>query len=206
MIERRGGEMALMGSHSLIFKKLSQLLLNVLKLFVLTLFGAIILEFFSLPKNPRNFPFADADEIVLRLAALGRQGAVVLCNLQSIEAHLAVRIEKTQLLNEGFPNSDFLKTAGRTVYGIHSKSESNGHNVCRLQLRIAGHRFCDADSARMQRLLGRRVQTRLAMLDSPGFYDHGYELANDAGKRTVIGWREPSRSCPVDVEIVTASR
>jgi hypothetical protein len=182
-------------------------LLGALKFPALALLAAVALAYFSASKSPADLAIAETDELLLKLTALGRKGAVVLCNPESIEEHLSVRIDKGHLNEAGVGNSLVaVNTSNQSVFGSYSKLQSGAGTICRLQLQVVGRRFCDTDSARAQRLIGRRVQTRLAVPGEAGFYDHGYELMRDARERSVIGWREPGRSCPADVEIVAAVR
>jgi hypothetical protein len=182
-------------------------LLGALKFPALALLAIAALAYFSISKSPADLAIAETDELLLKLTALGRKGAVVLCNPESIEEHLSVRIDKGHLNEAGVGNSPVaVNTSNQSVFGSYSKLQSGAGTICRLQLQVVGRRFCDTDSARAQRLIGRRVQTRLAVPGEAGFYDHGYELMRDARERSVIGWREPGRSCPADVEIVAAVR
>lgn len=207
MNEKRGAGAVLVTGHPAICGQFPRSLLDTLKLPALATIGAIFLALLILREPSASLVFAEADEILLRLTALGREGAAVLCNPQSIERRLSVRIDENSLNKGSVSNfSNFAEMPKQAVFGSYSKFQSNGSTICRLQLRVSGHRFCDTDSARVQRLIGRRLQPRLATLDESGIYDHGYELLRDARTRTVIGWREPGRSCPADVEIVTASR
>ena len=82
----------------------------------------------------------------------------------------------------------------------------NAETVCKLQLQVIGRRFCDMDSARTQRLVGRRVRIQLPVPGEASFYDHGYELARDSREWSVMAWREPGWACPVNVEIAAAIR
>jgi hypothetical protein len=182
-------------------------LLGALKFPALALLAIAALAYFSISKSPADLAIAETDELLLKLTALGRKGAVVLCNPESIEEHLSVRIDKGHLNEAGVGNSPVaVNTSNQSIFGSYSKLQSGAGTICRLQLQVVGRRFCDTDSARAQRLIGRRVQTRLAVPGEAGFYDHGYELMRDARERSVIGWREPGRSCPADVEIVAAVR
>lgn len=202
----RGAERALAAHYWMAPGKFLRGLLGELK--ILSLFAAAILAMFAALPRPRvDLAVADTDELLLRLAALGSEGAAVLCNPESIEKHLFVRIDKENLNKKEGNNSPVaVNTPGQSVFGSYWKLQANTGTVCRLQLQIAGRRFCDTDSARTQRLIGRRVQTRLAVPGEADFYDHGYELARDSRERSVIGWREPSRACPADVEIAVAIR
>jgi hypothetical protein len=169
--------------------------------------AAILAVLAALPKSRVELAVADADELLLRLTALGSEGAAVLCDPERIEKYLSVHIDKVNLDKKNGSNSPLAVSAqDQSIRGSYWISESSTGTVCRLQLQVAGRRFCDTDSARTQRLVGRRVQSRLAVPGEPGFYDHGYELARNSGESSVIGWREPSQSCPADVEIAAAIR
>jgi len=175
---------------------------------VLSLFAAAILAVLAaLPRSHVELAVADADELLLRLTALGSKGASVLCDPRRIEKYLSVNIENAGPIKKGDSNSSFVvNSPNQSVFGSYWIVQASTGTVCRLQLQVAGRRFCDTDSARTQRLIGHRVQNKLAVPGEYGFYDHGYELSRDAGETSVIGWREPSRSCPSNVEIAVAIR
>ncbi|WP_354401582.1 hypothetical protein [Variovorax sp. OAS795] len=147
---------------------------------------------------------ANADELLLRLATLGREGSAVLCDPDRIERYLSVRIDK-RYLNKNAGNSPMgVNATNQSIVGSYWKHPTSTGTICKLRLQIVGHRFCDTDSARTQRLIGRRVQTQMPVPDETGFYDHGYELTRDSKENSVIGWREPSQLCPADIEIAVA--
>lgn len=207
MDKQRGVECTLVVDQWIVFGEFLRQLLIALKFPALALLAVAALTYFSASKSPAGLAIAETDELLLKLTTLGRKGAAVLCNPESIEEHLSVRIDKGHLNKAGGSNSPVaVNTPGQSVFGSYSKLQSGTGTICRLQLQVVGRRFCDTDSARAQRLIGRRVQTRLAVPGEAGFYDHGYELMRDARERSVIGWREPGRSCPADVEIVAAIR
>lgn len=207
MDKQRGAECPLVVDQWMVLGEYLRQLLGALKFPALALLAVAALAYFSISKSPADLAIAETDELLLKLTALGRKGAVVLCNPESIEEHLSVRIDKGHLNEAGVGNSPVaVNTSNQSVFGSYSKLQSGAGTICRLQLQVVGRRFCDTDSARAQRLIGRRVQTRLAVPGEAGFYDHGYELMRDARERSVIGWREPGRSCPADVEIVAAVR
>lgn len=207
MDKQRGAECPLVVDQWMVLGEYLRQLLGALKFPALALLAIAALAYFSISKSPADLAIAETDELLLKLTALGRKGAVVLCNPESIEEHLSVRIDKGHLNEAGVGNSPVaVNTSNQSIFGSYSKLQSGAGTICRLQLQVVGRRFCDTDSARAQRLIGRRVQTRLAVPGEAGFYDHGYELMRDARERSVIGWREPGRSCPADVEIVAAVR
>ncbi len=181
-------------------------LLSDLKILTLLVVGLLVI-FAALPKYRLDIGSADADELLLKLTELGSGGASVLCNPASIERYLSVRIDKENLIKDGGNNSSgAVSSSTQSVFGSYWKLQTKAGTVCGLQLQVTGRRFCDTDSARTQRLVGRRVQIRLPVPGEAGFYDHGYELASDSKQRSVIGWREPSQSCPSNVEIAVAIR
>ncbi len=154
-----------------------------------------------------DLPESKSDDLLLKLTVLSRKGAVALCNPAHIENELSVQIDgnsKNREFNGNF--SSIGNSPNQLLSGNYSKFQAGELTVCKLQLRVAGRQFCGSDSARTQRLIGRRVQPRMPMLGEPGFYDHGYELAHDATQRTVLGWREPAGACPAAVDIVAAVR
>jgi hypothetical protein len=154
-----------------------------------------------------EFPKSQADELLRRLTTLSRQGANALCNPKRIEDHLSIQFRESSITRNASQDfSSLINSKDEFLSGSYSKFQAGQQTVCKLQLRMVGQRFCDTDSARAQRLVGRRLQHQLAVPGEPGFYDHGYELVQDATQRTVLGWREPGRACPVDVEIVAAMR
>ncbi|WP_418129735.1 hypothetical protein ABL849_28200 [Variovorax sp. 375MFSha3.1] len=207
MNKQRGAGCALNSGHWAITEELFRGLLDILKFPALAVFAVLVVAFLALQKSPAEFVTANPDDLLLKLAALGREGKSVLCNPENIERYLSIRIDKAGASgNATFNSAATVNAPDQTIAGNYSKFQSGASTVCRLQLQIAGHRFCDTDSARAQRLIGRRVQTRLAVPGEAGVYDHGYELTRDASERTLIGWREPSRSCPADVEVVVAVR
>ncbi|MBB3642393.1 hypothetical protein [Variovorax atrisoli] len=182
-----------------------QRLLEALKYSAIALLVVLAVVFVSLQKIPAEIVAADSDDLLLKLASLGRKGKSVLCDPANIEKFLSVQIDKTEALGNVAVNTPIGKPAPNpSLSGNYSKFQSGTTTVCRLQLQWAGHRFCDTDSARAQRLIGRRVQLRLAIPGEGGIYDHGYELTHDPRERALIGWREPSRSCPADVEVIVA--
>ncbi|MGJ3701842.1 hypothetical protein [Variovorax sp. AFSI2.2] len=204
MNKKRGAERA--STYWAASGKFLRRLPGVLKILPLVV-AAILILLAALPRSRVDLAVADADELLLRLAALGREGAAVLCNPEGIEKYLAVRIDKENPnKKEGDSSPVAVNTPSQSVFGSYWKLQASTGTVCRLQLQVAGRRFCDTDSARTQRLIGRRVQTRLAVPGGADFYDHGYELARDSTERSVIGWRGPSRACPADVEIAVAIR
>ncbi|MET3497684.1 hypothetical protein [Variovorax boronicumulans] len=173
---------------------------------VLVASTALVLFAVATPTVEAGF-MSKSDRMVLQLAALGRNDSRSLCDLKAIGEVLSIHAEE----NSKVPSSNsFFSVALRSpdgaMSGVHTRFQRGSDTVCRLQLRIEGHRFCNADSARLQRLIGRRVQSRLAMLYEPGFYDHGYELLRDDAKTILLGWREPGSSCPAEAEIVGAFR
>ena len=200
-----GAERALIVHNCTASREFLRRLLGDLK--ILSLFVAAILAVLAaLPKSPVELAVADADELLLRLTALGSEGAAVLCDPRRIEKYLSVRINSAPN-KKGENNSPLVvDSPNQSVFGSYWISQASTGTVCRLQLNVAGRRFCDTDSARTQRLIGHRVQNQLAVPGEYGFYDHGYELSRDSKERSVIGWREPSRSCPTDVEIAVAIR
>lgn len=180
--------------------KISKKLLGALKLSALPAF--LIISFLAVSPS-KSAP----EELLLNLMAMSHKGAVALCNPAHVESNLLLQIDGN------FENRDFgekftsqINSKNKVLSGNYSKFQDGPQTVCKLRLRVAGHRFCDTDSARTQRLIGRRLQHQLAVPGEPGFYDHGYELVQDATQRTVLGWREPGQACPVDVEVVAAIR
>ena len=201
MNKQRGAECALNPGHWAIAEEFFRELLNALKFPALAFLAVFAVAFLALQKAPTEFAAAETDDLLLKLAALGREGKTVLCDPGNIERYLSIQIDKA-----GTGSTAAVNTPNQVVSGNYSKFQSGTSTVCRLQLQVAGHRFCDTDSARAQRLVGRRVQTGLAVPGEAGVYDHGYELTRDPKERSLIGWREPSRSCPADVEVVVAVR
>lgn len=150
-----------------------------------------------------DFPKAQSDELLARLTAMSRKGSAALCDPAHIENHLLVRIEEKSEKEFSSP----VNSSDDRLSGHYSRFPAGQETVCKLRLRMAGHRFCDSDSARTQRLIGRRLQRQMAVPGESGFfYDHAYELAQDATQRMVLGWRETGRMCPVDVEVVGTMR
>lgn len=152
-----------------------------------------------------EFPESEADEFLHKLMALGRKGGAALCDPAHIESRLLVRMDRNSESRKfGEEFSSTINSKGRSLSGEYSKFQAGPQTICKLRLRVAGQRFCNTDSARMQRLVGRRLQHQLSVPGEPGFYDHGYVLVQDVTQRTVLGWREPGQACPVDVEVVAA--
>lgn len=154
-----------------------------------------------------KFPESEADELLQKLLTLSRKGGAALCDPEHIESHLLVRMDgnsEDRKFGEEFSSS--INSKGRLLSGEYLKLQAGPQTVCKLRLRVAGQRFCNTDSARTQRLVGRRLQHQLPVPGEPGFYDHGYVLVQDATQRTVLGWRKPDQACPVDVEVVAAMR
>jgi len=150
---------------------------------------------------------ANADELLLRLAALGRESSAVLCDPERVERYLSVQIDKRYLDKDRGNNSPVgVNAVNRSIIGSYWKNSTSTGTACKLRLQIVGHRFCDTDSARTQRLIGRRVQIHMPVPGETGFYDHGYELTRDSQENSAIGWHAPSQSCPSDVEIAAAIR
>lgn len=188
------------------FGKISQRLLGALKIFSLFIV-AILAMVTALPRFRIDLATANSDELLLKLSALGGEGAAVLCNPKKIENYLSIRIDERGVgaaTVENFPVA--ISSINQLVSGSYWKFQADAGTVCRLQLQIAGRRFCDTDSPRVQRLIGRRVQIQLPIPGEAGSYDHGYELARNSKEWSVIGWRELSRSCPGNVEIAAISR
>ncbi len=201
MNKQRGAECALNPNHWAITEEFFRGLLDALKFPALALFAVLAVAFLALQKAPAELATAETDDLLLKLAALGREGKSVLCEPGNIERYLSIQIDRA-----GAGSTAAVNASNQAVSGNYSKFQAGTSTVCRLQLQIAGHRFCDTDSARAQRLIGRRVQTGLAVPGEAGVSDHGYELTRDPKERSLIGWREPSRSCPADVEVVVAVR
>lgn len=202
----RGAVRAQAARYWVVSRKLLHRFVDVFKISSLFV-AAILMLIAALPKSPTDLEIADADDLLLKLTALGREGAVVLCDPGSIEKYLSVHIDQERLSKNGGNNSPVAVNArSQPVFGNYWKFRAGTSTVCRLQLQVSGRRFCDTDSARTQRLIGSRVQTRLPVPGEADFYDHGYELARDSRERSTIGWRHPSQSCPAEVEIAVATR
>lgn len=197
---------ALTGRNGADLGKLLPQLRGVLKVF--SLFAVAILTILvALPKSRIDLAAADGDELLLRLAALGSGGAAILCNPERIENYLSIRIDKKRLDGAGATILPVAVSAlSQSISGSYWKFQVNAETVCKLQLQIIGRRFCDMDSARIQRLVGRRVQLQLPVPGEASFYDHGYELARDSREWSVMAWREPGWACPANVEIAAAIR
>lgn len=168
--------------------------------------AALVLFIVAAPAVEAGF-MSKSDRLVLKLATLGRNEGRVLCDLKAIGEVLSIHVEKN---SKNLSDRRFFSSAVRSpdgaMAGVYTRYQRGADTVCKLQLRIEGHRFCTADSARLQRLIGRRLQSRLAMLHEPGFYDHGYVLFHDHAKTILLGWHELGSSCPAEVEIAGALR
>ncbi len=159
----------------------------------------------ALPRS--NGAGTDTDELLQRLAKLSRDGAAVLCDPTSLEKKLHILIDD---LSPERSDADVLSAVvrstgiiGNETSGTYSEFRAASRNFCRLRMHFANHRFCDSDSARVQRLLGERVRPGMPMLGEAGFYDHGYAFTPARLGKSVMGWRQPARLCPAEIEIVT---
>jgi hypothetical protein len=205
MSTKRGTGRALAARFCIAAGEFLRQLPGVLKIFVLFA-TAILMLIAALPVSHSDLAGSSPDELLLRLATLGREGASVLCDPESIEKHLSLQIGIKNSKKEPRESPASVNSTNESVSGSYWKFQAEDGVVCRLQLRIAGHRFCDTDSARTQRLIGRRVQVQLGVPGGADYYDHGYELTLDSKARSVIGWRAPSQSCSTDVEISVSTR
>lgn len=150
-----------------------------------------------------DFPKTESDELLAKLAAMSRKGSAALCDPAQIEKDFLVRIDGKS--EKEFSSS--VNSSDDRLSGNYSRFAAGQQTVCKLRLRMVGHHFCNTESARTQRLIGRRLQHQMAVPGESGFfYDHAYELAQDATQRMVLGWRETARMCPVDVEVVGTMR
>lgn len=183
----------------------SRRLIGAVKIFFVCVVAAVAV-FTALPRSRVGLVSADSDELLLTLAALASEGAATLCDPGRIERYLSIRIDTSGLTNARANDAPVAVSAvGPPISGKYWKFQAATDTVCRLQLQVAGRRFCDTDSARTQRLVGRRVQTLLPIPGEAGFYDHGYELVRNSKERSVIAWRQPSPSCPVNIEVAVRS-
>ncbi|MBT2321738.1 hypothetical protein J7E62_05105 [Variovorax paradoxus] len=150
---------------------------------------------------------ADADELLQKLATLARAGNAVICDPAILERTLSIRIDDHVADRVDDHISSALVAPANALSsatsGTYSKFRFASKTICRLDLRFDNRRFCDSDSARVQRLLDSRVQPSLAMIGEAGVYSHGYSFTNERRERSIIGWRQPARSCPSEIEIAS---
>jgi hypothetical protein len=155
---------------------------------------------------PYNGIFSSGnDSLLLSLAELSREGARTLCSPKALEKKLGIRIgDSDSALSDGEVVLVPITSANNSVVGTYARFPVASGAACQLKLRFARQRFCDTDSARVQRLVGARLVRRLAIPGELGAYDHGYAFARQGSEeRSILGWRRPTSECLADVDLVS---
>jgi hypothetical protein len=144
------------------------------------------------------------DELLVQFAEIGRAGTAVLCDPSALKQKLKLQTRDTDSLNAGASVAEFLSTDA-PIGGSFLRTEKLGATVCRLQLRFIDRPICDVRSARVERLLGSRLQLRPAMIGRSGYYDHGHAFSGPGAERSLIGWWVSDSGCSSHVELVGTS-
>lgn len=145
------------------------------------------------------------DELLRKLAGVAREGSAVLCEPAQLQKRLPIRIADLKSGSTVDTSLTSIVSSGGApgfdATGTYSGRRAPG-GVCSLRLRFQSRPFCETDSARVQRLVGARVEFGLNVPGGADRFDHGYVFDHHYPEKTIMGWRGSARSCLAHIEIV----